>query len=516
MPRAAAASAAAAYTVAEDLSDSGGVVLATPALIARICTGLDSATDSANVRLACKATARTLDWFDIMWRARQDIPKVHEAIKQHASVIVSVSRIKRTITGSLGDVWSCPPLLKWVVLQAAKQGDAELLRTVLGRKQQPQQGKQQQRQQPDQPQLQQAEQQRQKKEQQPTENSVLSKDMVRNQLQLCNALKRHVRVFDALWFPLDLARERPGDDHPDAWVWLAAVAAEEAVSSNNRQLLVQMVQEEWFSEPLAEPSSADWSVGFSANFSRSSVTSVKQQLGPAFLAAAAASDVESGKVLLSYCPDLLDYALWNAPGDIQTSIIGTSYLEYRGLHLEVLPFASQLYMGGFQGIKLTDRPRAVLAHLCDNYQRQPESVQMLLDLGVARCDEKMVYTPSLCASTRAGKGYCKVNCPIIVAAVAEQNAGAVAVLLAAGASLPAPEAELPRVPFNYNDLQAVLEELERQAAAGGWGGETANQCRAAAEVLRAYCEQHGREKIEGNVLTFGCRPVVKPWYHGYG
>ena len=146
MLRAAAAAAAdrAVDILAEDLSDSGAAVLAIPALVARICTAVDSAADGANLRQACKQTASSLDWYDLMWCARQDIPKVHTTIKQHASVTVPVARIKRTITGSIGDVWSCPPLLKWVVLQAAKQGDAELLGTILGRKQQPQQRSQQQ------------------------------------------------------------------------------------------------------------------------------------------------------------------------------------------------------------------------------------------------------------------------------------------------------------------------------------------------------------------------------------
>ena len=89
------------------------------------------------------------------------------AIEQHAPVIAPVAGIKRTVTTSLGDVWSCPPLLKWVVLQAAKQGDAELLGAVLGKQQQ-------QQQQPDKPLLQPEEQQQhqQKQKQQQAESNV--------------------------------------------------------------------------------------------------------------------------------------------------------------------------------------------------------------------------------------------------------------------------------------------------------------------------------------------------------
>ena len=101
---------------------------------------------------------------------------------------------------------------------------------------------------------------------------------------------------------------------------------------------------------------------------------------------------------------------------------------------EVLPFVSRLYMGGFQGISFTNNPRYVLASLCRHNQRhQPESVQMMLDLGVVSCDEQMVYTPSKGSIVEWYSA-----CPIVAVAVAEQNAGAVAVLVAAGAVLPAP------------------------------------------------------------------------------
>ena len=227
---ASAAAAPAADTPAEDISDSGTAVLAIPALVVRICTALDAGADGANLRLACKQTASSLDGFDLMWCARQDIPKVHTAMKQHASITVPVDRIKRTITGSLGDVWSCPPLLKWVVLQAAKQGDAELLGTVLGRKQQSRESKQQQQpKQPSQAQLQQAEQPQPQQQQQQAGTSALCGDtVVRDALQR-NALEI---VLGELGFSAGLTKEWPGGGHSDVCVWLTAVAAEEAVHSN--------------------------------------------------------------------------------------------------------------------------------------------------------------------------------------------------------------------------------------------------------------------------------------------
>ena len=148
---------------------------------------------------------------------------MHAAIKQHASVIVPVSRIKRAITGNVGDVWSCPPLLKWVVLQAAKQGDAELLGTVLGRKQQFRESKNQQL---PQEQLQPAEQQegqQQQQQQQQAGTSVLCEDMVHNELQLCNALQ--TSVLGELGFPAGLTKKLLGGDHSDVCVWLTAVAS---------------------------------------------------------------------------------------------------------------------------------------------------------------------------------------------------------------------------------------------------------------------------------------------------
>ena len=246
-------------------------------------------------------------------------------------------------------------------------------------------------------------------------------------------------------------------------------------------------------------------------FSRK-VSSLKQQLGPAFLAAAAAGNVETGKVLLSYCPDLLEYALWNCPAVIKTFIIddkrfirltGSAWLPnymwtqgpFKG---GLLLFASQLHRAGFKGLKLEERVSDVLVELCRHNQRhQPESVQMLLDLGVVSSNQIVEYCPEIDVRPRK---YFKAECTIIAVAVAEQNAGAVAVLLAAGAVLPALEVELYNLPFDYSDLQAVLEELEQQAAAEGGEEMALIHYGAAVDAVRAYCEQHGQEKIDANAF----------------
>ena len=294
--------------------------------------------------------------------------------------------------------------------------------------------------------------------------------------------------------------------------------------SNNTQLLVQMVKEGWFQEPAAQKGSVRalsmselYSLNLSNPFgSRTVATSVKQQLGPAFLAAAAAGDVEPGKVLLSYRPDLLNYVLWTSPADIQETVMDDSSWFYRGLvsvpgvddgsmgpFLEVLPLVSKLHKAGFEGLKLTKWPGDVLARLCRHNQRhQPELVQMLLDLGVVSSQKCVGYNPSNGFRLPNGQRWDFVaHCPVIAVAVAEQNAGAVSVLVAAGAVLPPPGQQAlgqQLLPYDYNDLQAVLEELEQQAAAGG---EMAVQCGAAADAVRAYCEQHGREKIGGGIRT---------------
>ena len=297
-----------------------------------------------------------------------------------------------------------------------------------------------------------------------------------------------------------------------------------SLHSNNTQLLVQMVKEGWFQEPAAQQGSfraLSGSEAYSSNLSnpfgsRTVATSVKQQLGPAFLAAAAAGDVEAGKVLLSYCPDLLNYALWNSPADIRETVMDDRTWIYRrvfslpgvddgstGPFLEVLPFVSKLHKAGFKGLKLTERPDYVLDRLCHHNQRhQPELVQMLLDLGMVSSQACVGYRPSNGLSLPNGQRWDFArHCPIIAVAVAEQNAGAVAVLVAAGAVLPPPGQQAlgqQLLPFNYNDLQAVLKELEQQAAAGG---RMAVQCGAAADAVRAYCEEHGQEKIEGGICT---------------
>ena len=405
---------------------------------------------------------------------------MHTSTKQHASVIVPVARVKRTITGSLGDVWSCPPLLKctWVVprgwyckqqsSKAAKQGDAELLGAVLGgRKQQAQQHSTQQqpqllqRQQPDEPQVQQ-QQQRQQKQQWILSASCA--DMVDRVLHFHSSLKGHWGVvLRELGFPRVLRNQPCRRGCPGACVWLTAVAAEEAVRSNNTQLLVQMVKEGWFYQPWAERESGGPILHSELLYTYSrSVCSVKQQLGPAFLAAAAAGDVEAGKVLLSYCPDLLDYVLWNSPAIIQASVIDVPY--YWGVpvdfetreqpFLEVLLFVSQLHMAGFRGLKLEEKVAKLIVAMCRQDQRHKQGlVQMLLELGVVTSQHVVKYTRTD-SRTHWGIGYFEeVECHIIAVAVAEQNAGAVAVLVAAGAVL-----HCPTNPFTMMILKMTFRQ----------------------------------------------------------
>ena len=125
-------------------------------------------------------------------------------------------------------------------------------------------------------------------------------------------------------------------------------------------------------------------------------------------------------------------------------------------------------------------------------------MQFLLDVGIVSCDEKVGYywredfRPRGCLEME--------DCPIIAVAVTEQNAGAVAVLVAAGAVLP-PPTPAPSIAFDYLNLQSVLQELEQAAGAGGGGsGADADKYQAAAGVLRAYCEEHGKEIIEASAL----------------
>ena len=72
------------------------------------------------------------------------------------------------------------------------------------------------------------------------------------EMKLSNALRRHRVVFVGLGFPAALAINVLCDGQSTACVWLTAIAAEEAVRSNNTQLLVQMVKEGWFQEPIAK------------------------------------------------------------------------------------------------------------------------------------------------------------------------------------------------------------------------------------------------------------------------
>ena len=116
----------------EEVNQSGEAVLAVTALVVSICRAADSTTTGASLRQACKQTAKSLDWFDFMWCARNNTEKVQQVLTQHASDAVPTARIREVVLpGSLLQLYSCPPLLKWVVVQAARQGDAALLAAVL-------------------------------------------------------------------------------------------------------------------------------------------------------------------------------------------------------------------------------------------------------------------------------------------------------------------------------------------------------------------------------------------------
>jgi hypothetical protein len=506
MPPAAPPAAAAAEdmkgSAVEDLINSGAAVLATPALTVRISRNVESAGDGASLRQVCKQAAASLDWFDLMWCARAEIFKVQAAAKYQASITVPAARIRRMIESSLSELWSCPPLLKWVVLQAAKQGDAELLGVVLGKQQQQQEVLQHE-----------GSLLLEREQQQQSQRERVS----RNEKQFCKAFLRHGIMLEELEYPPVLYRIASGaaGDLEGCSIWLTVIAAEEVVRSGQLKLLEHMLQQGWF-QPIYTLRQAFKCENFeelNEMMSRPARSSVEQQLGPAFLAAAAARDVEAGKMLLNYCPELLDYALWTRPDHILGAFISMKvtsqclaqfFREFEtGCHLlgpflDVLPFVSQLHRAGFTNIHLKHRVSEVLTRLCYHSQRHlPHLVQMLLDLGLVSCDEDAFYRPG---SKDFGhvESYFETCCPIIGVAVAEHNAGAVAVLVAAGAVLPEPGERVYDLPFNYRDLQEVVAELEEQVAAdGGDGGGVigAAQYQKAADVLKGYCEEHGRERL---------------------
>jgi hypothetical protein len=231
-PPAAAAELESRATV--DTSNSGTAVLATFDLVERICRDLgSSAADGASLRQSCKQAAASLDWFDLMWCARADIPKVQAATNQHATITVPVARISRVIENSLSELWSCPPLLKWVVLQAAQQGDAELLGVVLGKQQQQQQ--EEGVLQPEASLLLEREQQQQSQ----------WDEIIHNEKQFCRALLQHADMLGEPEYPSVLHRTvlRHGRNSEGCTIWLTVIAAEEAVCSSQVKLL-----EGWFQQ----------------------------------------------------------------------------------------------------------------------------------------------------------------------------------------------------------------------------------------------------------------------------
>ena len=343
MPLAAAAAADPAGTAAEDVNASAAAVLAIPDLVVHICRRLDFAADGAHLRQACKQTASSLDWFDLMWCARQDLRKVHRAITQHDSVVVSSSRVSIALAGSrVSDVWSWPPLMKWVVLQAAKQGDADLLGIVLDKGQQkanqprrPQQQQQQQDQTPQEDTQQQQQQQEQEQNQAPVDFKGI------NHLHKI-ALGTNTCLSKELGYPSPRYRPWIKTWTRDPLIWLAGLAAEAAVCAGHLQLLKQMVQNGCLPPPHADED-----------------TVVKQHLTPALVAAAAADDVEAMKVLLSYCPDLLDYALAHEL---------LPFRRHDGTY-ELVRLLGLLHEDGFTGIKVQDETKEkLLVDLCSRNQ----------------------------------------------------------------------------------------------------------------------------------------------------
>ena len=407
-----------------------------------------------------------------------------------------------------------------MVLQAAKQGEAELLRAVLGKhgqqkeKQQPaimqpQQKStgvedtpiiprgtplaQQQRQQQGQKEQQQQQQQGQKGQQHQQQHRQKPAVQPERIQLLRSALLRQVQVSHDLGYPVpwpivsvpitetvsyDFSRGKVFANPEEAFLWLSEVAAEAAAGSNNPQLLEHMLQEGWFGEtPVVN-------------------LAAKQQLVSALYAAAAAGDVESGNVLLRYCPGLLNYTLgpipFEAPPRGHTFGVtrvspGLPSLRNKGNRQvlryaweQLLPLVYELYKTGFSGIELQRfLARQLLKMLCSyDQQHQPELMEMLLDLGVVSCNEEVQYERT------------KDACFILAVAVAERNAGAVAVLVAAGAVLPAHHgAAEHQLPFSRADVQVVMAVLGKQRVAGM---VSSAEYQAAADVLRAYCsEEHG-------------------------
>jgi hypothetical protein len=529
MPPAAVPPASAAAcltgTATEAVRDSGAAVLATPALVIRIFRDLESAADGESLRQVCQQAAASLDWFDLMWCARADLQMVQAAINHHASITVPAARVSRVVESSLSELWACPPLLKWVVLQAAKQGDAELLGVVLGKQQQQEQEGLLQ---PEGSPLLKREQ-----EQQSQRKVPVTYDRTHNEKQLCKAFREHENTFWTKTYWKHAKTTFPEVEYPPVLaaiahysstyafttdgctIWLTVIAAEEAVRSGQVKLLEHMLQQGWFQQASSRSEAIPRRVALSEMLRLGGESTAKQQLGPAFLAAAAAGDVEAGKLLLNYCPELLDYALWTSPDHIRDSFImlsvllnvasGRPRLECPGPFLDVLHFVPQLHRAGWNGIRLPEQTfHGVLLHLCRHKHRhQPDLLQMLLDLGLVSCNQEVWYERS--EEFWALEGYeLKMDCPIIGVAVAEQNAAAVAVLVAAGAVLPEPagrERHLWNLPFVYNDLQAVVSDLDDQVAAAGGGVIGAAQYQKAADVLRAYCEEHGREKIDASSVT---------------
>ena len=120
-------------------------------------------------------------------------------------------------------------------------------------------------------------------------------------------------------------------------------------------------------------------------------------------ACTSAGGIEAAKILLDYCPDLLDFAIYRTPDGeprhrayYNRSRPGPMFTLVTVPSFDLLPLVYNLHKSGFKGIQLKETAPVVLRHLCYKEQKhQPlELVQMMLDLGCVSSDEEVTYSPS--------------------------------------------------------------------------------------------------------------------------
>ena len=113
----------------------GPLVLGSSELVVLIARLLDPFSARSLYRTS-KNTARSIDFLGLAWCFRSHQRTLNNALGSYAPVSVSTSRIKSMIAGQYTELWKSLPLLKWVVKQAASQGDIELLTEVLAKTEQ--------------------------------------------------------------------------------------------------------------------------------------------------------------------------------------------------------------------------------------------------------------------------------------------------------------------------------------------------------------------------------------------